>query len=80
MAYPKFKKDNECAFPERKICNWDENDLESKRCPFMKYNNEVSIFSSERWHCTYQKDKDLLKSEQKEDKSLRELNKEVHIT
>lgn len=56
MKYPKFKKDDECAFPERKNCNWDENDKDSRRCPYMKYNNSKSIFDSSRWECTFKKE------------------------
>ena len=52
--YPKFKKKEECAFPERDICNWDySKDL--PRCKYMKYNNSKSIFDPKRWECTYKK-------------------------
>jgi len=51
--YPKFKKDEECAFPEREECNHGEN---CKRCIYMKYNNSKSIFDSTRWECTYKKE------------------------
>lgn len=52
--YPKFKNREECAFPERDICNWDEEEG-SKRCIYMKYNNSKSIFDPTRWECTYKK-------------------------
>jgi len=34
--YKKFNKDEECAFPKRKNCNYGED---GGRCPYMKYNN-----------------------------------------
>jgi len=55
MTYPKFKSKEECAFPERTICNFcDCGKLE--RCPYMKYNNSKSINDSTRWECIYKKE------------------------
>jgi hypothetical protein len=64
MVYPKFKKDEDCAFPERKICNWDET-----LGPYMKYDNSKSIFSPERWRCIYKKEEKSINSDKKEDSS-----------
>lgn len=47
--YPKFKSKDECAFPERDNCNYDEFDPKSERCPYMKF------FSLGNWHCIYEK-------------------------
>ena len=55
VEYPKFKRGEECAFPERDNCNWDENDKDSKRCPYMKYNNSKSICDPTRWECTFKR-------------------------
>ena len=52
MVYPKFKSKDECAFPEREICNYSE-DGKLPRCKYMKYNNSKSIFDSTRWKCTF---------------------------
>ena len=62
MSYPKFKSREECAFPDRTICNYSE-DGKIQRCPYMKYDNSKSIFDSTRWRCTYNKD---AKDKQKE--------------
>jgi len=48
-VYPKFKEGKDCAFPERKNCNYDKFDIKSKRCPFMKF---VSLGN---WKCEYNK-------------------------
>ncbi len=53
-TYPKFKEDEECAYPERKQCNYGEN---ISRCPYMKYNNSKSIFDPSRWECTFESKK-----------------------
>ena len=59
MAYPKFKKGEECAYPERTICNYcDCGKLQ--RCPYMKF---ISVGN---WHCIYKKE---LKSDKKQSKS-----------
>jgi len=48
MAYPKFKQKEDCAFPERRICNYcDCGNLD--RCPYMK------CISMGNWYCTYKK-------------------------
>jgi len=54
--YPKFKQNKECAFPERDNCNYDDENPESRRCPYMKYDNSKSIFDVTRWGCTYKKE------------------------
>jgi hypothetical protein len=54
--YPKFKKKEECAFPERENYNYDEFNLTSRRCLYMKYNNSKSIFDATRWECTFKKE------------------------
>ena len=51
--YTKLKKDNECAFPERDNCNYDET---KSRCKFMKYNNSKSINDSTRWEYLFKKE------------------------
>jgi len=53
-VYPKFKKKEDCAFPERTDCNFSKD---YDRCPYMKYNNSKSINDPTRWECTYKKDK-----------------------
>ena len=69
--YPKLTTQNNCKYPERDNCNYDENGL--KRCEFMKYDNSQSIFSSSRWYCQYAK----LKNEIKDNKEvIKELLKE----
>lgn len=47
--YPKFKNKEDCAFPERDNCNWDDNP-NSTRCPYMK-----CIYVG-NWHCIYKKE------------------------
>ena len=49
QKYPKFKKDEECAHPERDNCNYDEN-LKSTRCEFMK------CICVGNWYCVYKKE------------------------
>ena len=52
MKYPKLNSQENCAYPEREICNFDDaGDL--KRCEYMKYDNSESIFSPNRWKCTH---------------------------
>jgi hypothetical protein len=51
--YPKFKPKEECAFPDRKDCNYGDG---YDRCPYMKYDNSQSIFSSTRWKCIFKKE------------------------
>ena len=55
MNYPKFKSKEECAFPERKICNFSECE-KIERCKYMKYNNSKSINDPTRWECIYKKE------------------------
>lgn len=52
IKYPKLNKDDNCKYPERDNCNYDEK---QKRCEFMCYDNNESIFSSSRWKCKYVK-------------------------
>jgi len=54
MKYPKFRDKENCAYPEREICNYDR-DAGIERCEYMKYDNSVSPFSPDRWKCTYKK-------------------------
>jgi len=54
--YPKFKNKEDCAFPERDNCNWDDSP-ESTRCLYMKYDNSKSIMDSTRWKCIFKKEK-----------------------
>lgn len=54
--YPKLNSDENCAYPEREICNYDD-ETGIARCKYMKYDNNESIFSSTRWKCTYKKKK-----------------------
>lgn len=49
QVYPKFKSKEECAYPERTNCNYDESDLKSERCPYMK------CICMGQWHCIYKK-------------------------
>jgi len=42
--YPKFKKDEECAFPERADCN---SDFFYRKCPYMEF---VSLGN---WKCNF---------------------------
>lgn len=51
--YPKLNDNEHCAYPEREICNYDD-EIGLKRCKYMKYDNSQSIFSSTRWRCMYQ--------------------------
>lgn len=51
MKYPKLKNNNECAFPERKECNFSGK---NKRCEYMKYDDSKSPFDPTRWKCTYE--------------------------
>jgi hypothetical protein len=60
MVYPKFKNKEECAYPERDICNYSD-DGKIERCPYMKYDRTKNIFDSTRWHCIF--NKNSLKSE-----------------
>jgi hypothetical protein len=48
QKYPKFKENEDCAFPERDNCNWDDNPG-STRCPYMK------CICMGNWHCIYEK-------------------------
>ena len=50
--YSKFKQGEDCAFPKREICNYSDD---CKRCIYMKYNNNKSIFDPIRWECTFKK-------------------------
>jgi len=59
MKHPKLNKQEDCAYPEREICNWDERP-ESKRCEYMKYDPAKHIWDSSRWKCTFKKEIDLL--------------------
>jgi len=68
--YPKLKKKEECAYPEREICNWDDAPG-STRCPYMKYDNTKSIFDSARWKCIFDKKK-VSKSEHNQSSSTNE--------
>ncbi len=52
--YPKFKKKEECAYPDRIDCNGDAPDIKT-RCPYMKYNNSKSILDPTRWECIFKK-------------------------
>ena len=64
MKYPKLADREDCKFPEREICNYDDNG-KFPRCPYMKYNRSKSIFDSTRWECTCKKsikDKQLIVS------------------
>ncbi len=36
QKYPKFKEKEDCAFPERDNCNYDEDNINSHRCPYIK--------------------------------------------
>ncbi|MDD5058905.1 MAG: hypothetical protein PHQ60_13630 [Sideroxydans sp.] len=49
--YPKFR---ECAiYPLRYDCNRGENEMSRwDRCSHMKYDNNKSIYDSNRWKCT----------------------------
>ena len=50
QKYPKFKKDEECAYPKRTNCNYDEYNLKSLRCEYMK------CITCGNWHCIYKKE------------------------
>jgi len=50
--YPKLEEKENCAYPERDNCNFDEN---TERCEFMKYDNSYSINDHNRWKCTFKK-------------------------
>ncbi len=56
MNYPKLKEGDGCCFPERENCNYDEYDIKSRRCVYMKYNNSKPISDPTRWECTYKKE------------------------
>ena len=49
QKYPKFKIGEDCAFPKRDNCNYDEYDIKSQRCPYMK------CITVGCWHCIYKK-------------------------
>jgi len=53
MIYPKLTPQHKCKYPERKQCNYDVLDNDSKRCEFMKYDKSKTINDVNRWHCTY---------------------------
>ena len=38
--YPKLNSKDKCAFPERDICNYDNN---KDRCQYIKYNNSKNL-------------------------------------
>lgn len=52
MTYPKLAKEENCAYPKRKHCDWNGKIL---RCKYMKYNNAISILDPKRWECTFKK-------------------------
>jgi len=52
MKYPKLKSQDNCAFPEREICNYDR-DKGIERCEYMYYDNLASPFDPNRWKCKY---------------------------
>ena len=52
--YPKLNDDKNCKYPEREVCNFDD-EKGIKRCEYMKYDNSQSPFSSTRWKCMYKK-------------------------
>jgi len=54
MKYPKLNTQENCKYPEREICNYDD-EKGIKRCEYMKYDNNESPFSSNRWKCMYKK-------------------------
>ena len=54
MKYPKFRDKEDCAYPEREICNYD-TEAGIKRCEYMYYDNDESPFSANRWKCKYKK-------------------------
>ena len=54
MEYPKLNTDENCAYPKRKICNYNR-DKNIDRCEYMKYDLNESILSSTRWKCMYKK-------------------------
>lgn len=58
MSYPKFKPKEDCAFPERAICNYCDS-AGLKRCQYMKYDKSKTILNNDRWKCTY--DKNMIK-------------------
>ena len=67
--YPKFKKNEECAFPERDNCNYDEFDIKSQRCLYMK------CIRMGVWHCIFNKNQS--KSEHNLEKDKGEKSKIV---
>jgi hypothetical protein len=58
--YPKLNNDRNCKYPERETCNYDVSaneysDRKYQRCEYMKYDNNESPFSENRWKCKYKK-------------------------
>lgn len=54
--YPKFRKKEDCAYPERIECNYDTSGKNKyERCEYMYYDNNESPFSPYRWKCSYKK-------------------------
>ena len=45
--YPKFKEDEDCAFPKRDNCNYDDK---VDRCEYMK------CICMGHWKCTYKEE------------------------
>ena len=62
MGYPKLAADKDCAFPERKECNYGEG---CERCEYMKYDNSKSTFDQNRWFCKFKRNNDTLKEKDK---------------
>jgi hypothetical protein len=50
--YTKLNDKDKCAFPEREICNYDD-DADIERCKYMKYDNNCRIFDNNRWKCLF---------------------------
>ena len=69
--YPKLAEQENCEFPNRKNCNYNDQEKLS-RCIHMKYDNTKSIFSNKRWYCEYKK----LKLQRKSDTSKNNLKGE----
>ena len=53
-VYPKLAEDEDCEFPERDNCNYDDK---IERCPHMKYDGSKSIDDSSRWFCKFKREK-----------------------
>lgn len=64
MPYPKLNKDDKCAFKERKICNYCDCGCGLQRCIYMKYDRSKSIYDSNRWHCTYLHNPNIVKEKE----------------